>query len=121
MILADTSIWIDHFRRGDAELARLLEEGQIAMHPFVIGELACGSLARREEVLWMLAQQPKVPEARHDEVLALIEQRQLAGKGLGWVDLHLLTAALLGGHQLWTRDGRLRDVAETFRARPFAR
>lgn len=121
MILADTSVWIDHFREANPEFMQLLVDGQIAIHPFVIGELACGTLARREEVLWMLSQLPRLPEARHDEAMALIEQRRLAGQGLGWVDMHLLAAALLAGAQLWTKDKRLRSVAESFETARFAK
>jgi len=121
MILADTSIWIDHFRRHNDEFGRLLVEGHIVMHHDVIGELACGTLPRRAEVLALLKGLPPIAPARHEEVLALIEKRQLAGKGLGWIDMHLLAAALLAGCQLWTRDARLRAAAESITQTPFAR
>ena len=110
-MLADTSVWIDHLRRGNAHLASLLESGEIESHPFVIGELACGNLRRREEILSLIGSLPKAVEAEHDEVLALIESRGLVGSGLGWIDMHLLASALLGRRALWTLDKRLAENA----------
>ena len=97
MILVDTSIWVDHFRSGNARLQSLLLTEQVACHPFVVGELACGNLHRRDEVLRLLSDLPMgdvVPDA---EVLALLERRRLFGRGIGWVDAHLLASALTAG------------------------
>lgn len=111
MILVDTSVWIEHLRRGNRSLADLLETGQVACHPFVIGEIALGSLRRRTEILGWLAELPTVQVARHEEALALVEQRGLAGKGIGWVDVHLVASALLESLPLWTLDRRLASLA----------
>jgi hypothetical protein len=114
MILADTSVWIDHLRQGDADLARLLNECQVLAHPFVIGELALGSLQNRKIILDTLANLPQVFPASHDEVLHFIESQALFGKGIGFIDAHLLAAVkLTPGVLLWTRDKRL--LAESAR------
>ena len=108
MILVDTTIWIDHFRRGDARLIGLLEQGIVASHPMIRGELAVGSLSARDTVLGLLADLPSVVRADDDEVLELIERRSLHGRGLGFVDAHLLASCLLTpGTRLWSRDRRL--------------
>ena len=113
MILVDTSVWVDHLRRGDAELAGLLERGQVLMHPFVVGEIACGSLADRDLTLELLQQLPTAAVAEPDEALGFIELRGLHGRGIGYVDIHLLAStALTAGSTLWTRDKRLRDAAD---------
>ena len=113
MILVDTSVWVDYLRRTDTELADLLERGQILMHPFVIGEIACGSLRDREATLELLQQLPAAAVAEPDEALGFIELRSLHGKGIGYVDVHLLAStALNAGAMLWTRDKRLREAAE---------
>ena len=112
MILVDTSIWIDHFRRDDPRLIDTLERGEVLIHPFVIGEVALGSLGRRVAVLGLLLDQPSAPMAMDAEVLALIETEHLHGSGIGYVDAHLLAAARLSGAGLWTRDRRLHAVAE---------
>jgi predicted nucleic acid-binding protein len=111
VILVDTSVWIDHLRKGDEELARLLNEGVVMCHQFVIGELACGNLKNRTEVLSLLAALPSCPVASHAEGLHLVTERELAGKGIGWIDVHLLASALLSNCTLWTRDKALRAVA----------
>jgi hypothetical protein len=111
MILVDTSIWIDHLRRGDRQLAMLLEGGEVVCHPFVIGEIACGSLARRPVILELLHALPRTGQAEHDEILMFIEDRRLHGGGIGLVDTHLLWAAVGQAHALWTRDARLRRIA----------
>ena len=107
MILVDTSVWVDHLRQGIPLLGDLLATGQVATHPFVIGELACGNLANRREILTLLASLPSVKVASHAEALHLIETHRLQGSGLGWIDVHLLSAALLSQVGLWTRDRRL--------------
>ncbi len=110
-MLVDTSVWVDHLRRGNPALARQLTELEVWCHPFVIGELACGRLEARSEVLSLLAALPQAPQAEHDEVLAFVESNRLAGTGIGWVDAHLLAAARLGGVGLWTLDRPLAAVA----------
>ena len=113
MILVDTSVWVDHLRRGDARLARLLERGAVVMHPFVIGEIACGSLADRQSTLELLQDLPMAGVAESDEILGFIERQNLDGKGIGYVDVHLLASvALTHGAQLWTRDKRLSAAAD---------
>jgi len=111
MILVDTSVWIDHLRRGTPALAAALEEGSVLMHPFVLGELACGNLKNRDEVLRLLGDLPAAPSVTAPEVLHFIEARHLMGRGIGYVDVHLLASALLSGTALWTRDKRLATVA----------
>jgi predicted nucleic acid-binding protein len=113
VILADTSVWIDHFRRGNARLVAALEWQQVATHPFVIGELACGEMPDRDGVMTRLQALPVAPVASDAEALALIENRRLMGRGLGYMDVHLLAAALLDPQlKLWTLDGPLTTAAE---------
>ena len=111
MFLVDTSVWIEHFRKGRPDLADRLSEGFILMHPFVSGELACGNLKDRTAILSALAALPMVQPATDSEVLHLIENRRLWGRGLGWVDVHLLASALLSRCGFWTLDKRLAQVA----------
>lgn len=112
MILVDTSVWVDHLRVASRGLGTLLDEGDVLCHPFVIGELACGNLANRAEVLRLLAALPQAPRAADAEVLAFVEGRRLEGRGLGYIDVHLLAAALLAGSvPLWTLDRRLASAA----------
>ena len=112
MILADTSVWIDHLRRSEARLVALLSDNQVLMHPFVVGEIALGSLARRGAVIEILEELPQVAVATHGEVMALVERERLNGLGIGYVDVHLLASARLAGAGLWTRDQRLLSAAE---------
>jgi len=114
VILADTSVRIDHLRGAPeaAALQTLLEEAEVLVHPWVIGELALGHLGpKRTEFLASLRLQPPAPELTDEEALELLEARDLAGSGLGWVDLHLLGSALVAEAELWARDGRLERVA----------
>ena len=111
MMLVDTSVWIDHLRHGDAALTAALEAGQVWMHSFVLGELACGNLRSRVEVLGLLQALPPMPVSTDKEVLFFIDQHELMGRGIGYIDVHLLASARLGGAQLWTRDKRLHTVA----------
>lgn len=114
MILVDSSVWVDHLRRGDGGLAALLTATDVLMHPFVIGELACGNLLQREQILRLLKRLPGVAVATEDEVLYFIEQNTLMGRGLGYVDVHLLASvALHGTARLWTRDKRLQAAADS--------
>src|SRR5579863_1762796 len=111
MVLADTSVWIEHFRRTHAGLSERLSDGLVLMHPFVSGELACGNLKSRESVLSDLNALPLATLASNEEVLRLIDDRRLWGRGLGWIDPHLLASALLSDCQLWTLDRKLRQAA----------
>jgi predicted nucleic acid-binding protein len=112
MILVDTSVWVDHLRSGEAALAGILNEARVVVHPFVVGELACGNLKDRTLVLSLLRDLPATAVATDDEVLYFIEQRKLMGRGIGYVDAHLLAAAALTGNvRLWSRDKRLASVA----------
>jgi len=114
MVLADTSVWIDHLRSTNAKLVRLLESFSVCCHPFVRGELACGNLAARSAVLDQLALLPQAVTPSDDEVLWFIERNDLMGRGIGIVDAHLLAAsALTQDVRLWTLDRRLEIVAET--------
>lgn len=116
MILVDTSVWVDHFRRNVPELADALERGDVLMHPFVIGELACGNLKDRREVLGLLAALPAAVVATNEETLDFIEGRKLMGKGIGYIDAHLLASVTLTvDARLWTRDKRLGAVAADLR------
>ena len=112
MILADTSVWIDHLRSGEQHLSFLLDQGQILIHPMVIGELACGNVSNRAEVFGDLRLMPQVPVATDDEVLFFIEYHQLMGRGIGYIDAHLLTStAMTPPTHLWTKDRRLMELA----------
>ena len=112
--MVDTSVWIDHLRTGSSELESLLKDLKVLVHPFVIGELACGNLANRAEVLLLLHNLPSVSLATDAEVLFYIERQQLMGRGIGYIDAHLLAAtALTGSIRLWTLDRRLAAVAES--------
>ena len=112
MILVDSSVWIDHFRRPSAELAALLTARVVMIHPFVVGELACGHLPKREAVLTALANLPLAPVLPHSEVLAFVERHRLMSRGIGWVDMHLLASTTVAGRvSLWSRDKRLSAAA----------
>lgn len=112
MILVDTSVWVDHLRATDSRLWALLQAGQVLAHPFVIGEIALGSLNQRQAVLDDLANLPQATVARDNEVLHFIDRNGLAGTGLGYVDAHLLASAqLMAGTTLLTRDKRLQRAA----------
>jgi predicted nucleic acid-binding protein len=111
VILVDTSIWVEHLRRGLPRLATLLQEGSVLIHPWVIGELACGNLRNRRDVLELLQGLPAAVVASDSEVLLLIEREQLMGRGIGYVDAHLLASAKLSQCQLWSQDRRLSVLA----------
>ncbi len=110
-LLADTSVWIEHLRAGRTALADHLRRGEVYCHPFIIGELACGNLANRREILRRLRSLPRAEVAEHDEVLAFLEAHHLAGRGIGWIDAHLLASARLSHLPLWTLDGQLAGLA----------
>ncbi len=111
MILVDTSVWVDHFRTGNQRLRGLLDEDQVLTHPFVIGELACGSMRNRAEVLALLEALSSADLAEHREVLEFVERERLYGRGVGWVDAHLLASARLAHAALWTLDRPLLKIA----------
>jgi predicted nucleic acid-binding protein len=111
LTLVDTSVWVRHLRRSDPELVDALDKGLVVTHPFVIGELACGTMQRRDEFLDLLARLPGLEPVDHEEALYLVDSRRLWGRGLGWVDVHLIAAAIVGDAALWTTDRSLADAA----------
>ena len=113
MILVDTSIWVGHLRHGNDVLATLLEDTQVLCHPFIVGELACGNLRRRAEILGMMRNLAHAPVADHDEVLTFVERHRLMGLGIGWIDAHLLASTLMAGATLWTLDQPVARAART--------
>ena len=116
MILADTTIWIDHLNHGDLEFERRLNNDEIMMHPFIVGELALGPLPDRKKTIFYLDRLPRVRVAQQSEVRHMIEVYALHNRGIGLIDAHLIAAALLNpGTQLWTRDGKLRKIAARLR------
>jgi hypothetical protein len=110
-MLVDSSIWIDHFRRSHPLLVEALGRGAVECHDFIIGELACGPVPRRDVVLTLLQALPRIPPVSHAEAVGFVTERRLWGRGLGWVDVNLLAAAVVAGARLWTLDRRLREVA----------
>jgi predicted nucleic acid-binding protein len=117
VILVDSSVWISHFRSSDNTLVALLEENWVLTHPFVIGELACGNLKNRATILGDLSRIGRAELAQHEEALELADT--LRGKGIGWIDVHLIASALLSAAQLWTLDERLRRAASAANIRVF--
>jgi len=113
VVLVDTSVWVEHLRGARPDLSARLEEDEVFCHPFVIGELACGAIRRRDEVLRLLRALPSVALSGHDEALAFLESSELHGLGLGWVDVHLLASARLSGLPLWTLDLALDRAARS--------
>ncbi len=114
MILVDTSVWVDHLRRTDAQLAGLLNAGAVLGHPFVLGELALGNLKNRKSILGAMSELPQVPVAQDEEVFGFIETHRLHGRGLEYIDVHLLAAArLYPSTSIWTRDRRFLEAAKT--------
>ena len=111
MILADTSIWVNHFRKTSGQLTDLLAEDRVLVHPFIIGELAVGGLVNRHEILTLLQALPAAEQVTHPEALAVVRDWTLDGRGVGWVDVHLFASALLASAQLWTTDKRLAAVS----------
>jgi predicted nucleic acid-binding protein len=112
MVLVDTSVWVFHLREGSPALAELLNNGKILCHPFILGELACGNLKDRAVILSYFELLPMGIVAEHEEVLSFIENNRLMGKGLGYVDVHLLASAVLTGVLVWTLDKKLAQTAE---------
>jgi predicted nucleic acid-binding protein len=118
VILVDTSIWVNHLRRHDATLAAHLDAGEVLCHPYVIGEIGLGLLRQRHQVLELLAALPAAMMVSHDEAMTFVEQRRLAGLGVGWVDIHLAASAVVSRAKLWTADRRLAAVARVLRLEP---
>lgn len=113
-VLLDTSIWIDHFRKPVERLMDLIRQDRAIVHPFVVGELACGYLHPRDEIIHFLRRLPEAVQATDDEALTLLENRRLYGKGLGWVDVHLLASARISHCAIWSLDKPLAQAAKTF-------
>ncbi len=111
MVLVDTSVWINHFNRKDIKLSGLLEEGNVAIHPFIIGELSCGKIKNRAEILTLLQNLPRTSILTLDEFLVFIENNKLIGKSLGFVDIHILGSSRLTGSKLFTYDKKLDEAA----------
>lgn len=111
MVIVDTSVWVYHLRSGDRHLSFLLEEGKVVCHPFIIGELACGNLKNRRQILGLLQALPSIPPVDNEELLFFIEQNKLMGTGIGLIDVHLLASARLSRIALWTSDTKLRSTA----------
>lgn len=113
MILPDTSVWVDHLRQREPGLAQALHNGEVMMHVMILGELACGNLANRQRQLNDWRTLPRIPDASNEDVITFIESRQLMGRGIGLIDAHLLYSVVnYTGAQLWTRDRRLKTLAE---------
>jgi len=117
VVLVDTSVWVSHFRQTNDDLVELLNEGEVVCHPFIIGELACGNLKNRAAIIALLEALPAALIVHNEELLSFIETRKVMGKGLGYIDVHLLAAALLTGVPLWTLDKKLDKVAGELQCR----
>ena len=115
MILADTSVWVDHLRSGNDRLSDYLNEGRVVCHQFIIGELACENLKNRIEILGMLGSLPSIQIAAHEEVLYFISKHRLHGRRIGWIDAHLLASTMLARCSLWTMDKPLQKVAKALK------
>ncbi len=111
MLLVDTSVWVDHLHRGNPAFRKRLVSSEVAIHPFIIGELACGSIKNRTEIFKLLGELPQAVVPENEEVITLIESRRLFGRGIGLIDAHLLCSALLSHMPLWTLDKRLGAAA----------
>lgn len=111
MILVDTSVWIDHLHYVNEDLKELLLTSQVCIHPYILGELACGNISNRKEFLSLLRALPRIDAVLDEEVFVLIEDRKLFGKGLGFIDIHLLASALIHHVPIWTRDKSLKRIA----------
>jgi predicted nucleic acid-binding protein len=112
-MLVDTSIWVEHLSHRHPGLVSLLLRAEVQCHPFVIGELACGSLTRRAEILQLLSRLPSVQIVENEEAMSFIERHRLMGRGVGWVDIHLLASAAIDNVLLWTADRRLAAIARS--------
>jgi predicted nucleic acid-binding protein len=111
MVLVDTSVWVLHLRETHIDLVNLLNDGEVTCHPFIVGELACGNLKNRTMILSLLEALPMAATVEHEEVLTFIESHNIMGKGLGYIDVHLLASAVLSRLSLWTLDKNLEQAA----------
>jgi predicted nucleic acid-binding protein len=111
LTIVDTSVWIDHFRHGNINLESHLVKGRVATHPFVLGEVSCGNLKNRAEIIELMASLPIAQMAEHHEVITMLEQRKMYGQGIGWIDMHLLAACLINQFALMTLDKPLQKIA----------
>ncbi|MFH0811581.1 MAG: PIN domain-containing protein [Pseudomonadota bacterium] len=111
MVLVDTSVWVLHLREGNIGLERLLKDGDVVCHPFIVVELACGNLKNRSEIFLLLQTLPMATQAEHEDVMQFIENYRLMGKGLGYIDMHLLVSALLTEVPIWTLDRKLNEIS----------
>ena len=110
-ILVDTSVWIKHLREGDQNLTQLLEQGSVACHPFIIGEIACGGIKNRNEIINLLNDLPSTEILDHADIMGFIENRKIMNKGIGYIDVYLLGSALVSDTPIWTFDKALRKIA----------
>jgi predicted nucleic acid-binding protein len=117
-VLVDTSVWIGHLCAAEPALVDALDADLVLTHPFVVGEIVCGALRDRDEVLGLMSRLPSAPVAGHEEALHMLDSHRLWGRGLGWVDVHLLASASLGASSLWTADRRLAEVAREIGVSP---
>lgn len=115
MVLVDSSVWVDHLRKGNTGLEKLLNDGEVFCHPLIIGELACGNLKNKSEIFSLLQALPIAIVAEHEEILTFIDNYRLMGKGLGYIDMHLLASALLSRVSIWTLDKKLNKVTSELR------
>ncbi len=111
MVLVDTSVWMSHFRKGNLDVSKFLEDGEVVTHPFIIGELACGNLRNRSGILSLVRALPSAIQGEHEEVLQFIDHHQLMGKGICYIDIHLVFSAALSSAALWTLDKKLDAVS----------
>jgi len=111
MVLVDTSVWVEHLRAGNIGLENLLNDDHVVCHLFIVGELACGNLSNRSEILSLLQALPLAIHAEHEEVLHFIENHSLMGKGLGYIDMHLIVSAILTRAPIWTLDKKLKAIS----------
>ncbi len=111
MVLVDTSVWVEHFRYGNIGLENQLNEGDVVCHQFIVGELACVNLSNRAEILSLLQELPFAKHAEHEEIMHSIENYKLMGKGLGYIDMHLIASAILSKVPIWTLDKKLKEVS----------
>ena len=111
MVFVDTSVWVEHLRSGEIGLETLLNDGQVVCHEFIVGELACGNLSNRLEILSLLQALPVADDAEHEEVMHFIENYSLMRKGLGYIDMHLIASAMLTKVPIWTLDKKLKEVS----------
>jgi len=118
LVLVDTSVWVAHLRHGAIGLEALLQGGRVVCHPYIVGELACGNIRNRSEIISLLQRLPGAIRAAHEEIMQFIDNFGLMGKGLGYIDMHLLASARLTGAALWTLDKRLNEVAKKLRVAP---